>query len=289
MFDNNVDGIDEAQHRRCHAGIGGQTQRLDGEGGKAVHPQAQQLADGVAGFTLLPLPVVHRHIAQLPGGAEHQPVHIGEAVLVVEHFIDNEALGGQIAGDGQVLGLAQHDLGHFVVDAGAPVAESGMLLMLIGGVDHVIALLQLLKQLAHLIGGRLAVIVQADHNIPGAVVKTGHQRPVLTEVSGQVHGGDMTVLPCQGGDHSKGVVRGAIVHQNDLIVVFRQRGHGTPDLIHHAADGVGGMIAGDNERNQFHLTSSSSLNMAMKITSLYSPSSFTMWRKMPSVTKPAFS
>ena len=96
------------------------------------------------------------------------------------------------------------------------------------------------------------------------------------------------VLPGQGGDHGKGVIRGAVVHQDDLIVIFRQRGHGAADL-HHAADGVGGMVAGDNERNQLHLPFPSSLRIAMKITSLYSPSSFTMWRKMPSVMKPAFS
>ena len=161
--------------------------------------------------------------------------------------------------------------------------------MLIGGVDHVIALLQFGKEFAHLVGGGLPIVVQADHNVACAVVEAGHQRPVLTKIPGQVHGGDAPILPGQGGDHGKGIVRGAVVHQDDLIVIVRQRGHGAADFLHHCTDGVGGMVAGDNERNQFHFPFPSSLRIAMNITSLYSPSSFTISRKMPSVTKPAFS
>ena len=164
-----------------------------------------------------------------------------------------------------------------------------MLLMLIGSVDHIVALLQLLQQLAHLVGRGLAVIVQADHNVAGAVMEAGHQRPMLAEVPGQVYGGDVPILPGQGGDHIKRIIRGAVVHQNDFIVIVRQCGHGAADFFHHGADGMGGMVAGDDKRNQLHFSSSSSLSMAMNSTSRYSPSSFTMSRNRPSVTKPAFS
>ena len=65
-------------------------------------------------------------------------------MLIAEHLVYDEALGGKIAGEGELPGLAQHDLRHFAVEPAAEVAEEAVLLVVaVGGIDHVIALLQL--------------------------------------------------------------------------------------------------------------------------------------------------
>ena len=63
--------------------------------------------------------------------AQDEPIQIREAVFILEHFVDDKALYRKIARHAQVAGLAEHDLGHAVIELCAEIAEGRVLLMLI--------------------------------------------------------------------------------------------------------------------------------------------------------------
>ena len=159
-------------------------------------------------------------------------------------------------------------------------------LVLIGGINHVIALFNFLQQLAHLVGRSLAVIVKANNDVALAVAHAAHQSCVLAEVLGKVNGGDVAVCFCQCGNGLKGVVGRAVVYKDYLIVVALKLAHGAFYLLRHGADAVFRAVAGNNKGNKFH-SYASSLILAIKIISVNSPSSFTMSMKMPSTANPA--
>ena len=230
-------------------------------------------------MSLLPLPVVHRHIADVPGGAQHQPQHIGEAVLIAQHFLNDKALGGKVTGEGKLFGLAQHDLRHLAVEPAAEIAEKRMLLvMAVGGIGHVVALLQLGKQLAHLVGGGLAVVIQADHIVPPGVAQAGHNGCVLAKIFRQIHGADAPILPGQTLQNGKGAVGGAVVHQHDLVVILGKPRHSAVDFLHNPGDGMLRAVAGDHKRNKFH-SPGTSVNSNRNPHTAGSPSSPPWWRR----------
>ena len=50
----------------------------------------------------------------------------------------------------------------------------------------------------------------------------------------------------------EGIIRRAVVHQNDLVVILRQGLHGGGDLRHHAAHRMLGAVARDHVRYFLH-------------------------------------
>ena len=173
-------------------------------------------------------------------------------MLVPQHFVHDEPPGGKVAVDHQFRRLAQHDLGHFAVDPAAQIAPACLALVIVAGVNDVVTFVDLVQQLAHLIGGGLAVIVQTDNDIPAAFVEACHQRSMLPEVFGQIHPGHMIIRGHQRTDCADGIIGRAIVDQNDLIVILRHRLHGGGDLRHHLPHRMLGTVAGDHIRNFLH-------------------------------------
>ena len=164
-----------------------------------------------------------------------------------------------------------------------------MLLVLIRGHgDVAVVLLEAREELADLVCRSLAVVIKADDKVPRAVAYARHERCVLAEVLCKVDGGDASVGERERGDDLKGIIRGAVVDQNYLIIILRERRHSIADLVHDNAYRVRGAVAGDHERYLFHLPLLSE-SMDMNTTSRNSPSSLTMSRNTPSVAKPAFS
>ena len=133
-------------------------------------------------------------------------------MLVPQHFVHDEPPGGKVAVDHQFRRLAQHDLGHFAVDPAAQIAPACLALVIVAGVNDVVTFVDLVQQLAHLIGGGLAVIVQTDDNIAGTLVETSHQRGVLAEVFRQIDAHDMAVRRHKAADRAEGIIRRAVVH-----------------------------------------------------------------------------
>ena len=195
---------------------------------------------------------MHRHIADMLGGAQHKADHIRVAMLIAQHLLHHKAAGGKVAVDHQLRRLTQHDLGHFAVDPTAKVAPAGLPFRVIAGVNHIVAGIDLLQQLAHLIGGSLAVIVQTNNDVPAAFVEACHQRGMLPEVFGQIHPRHMIIRGHQRADRADGIIGRAIVDQNDLIVILRHRLHSGGDLRHHLPHRMLGTVAGDHIRNFLH-------------------------------------
>ena len=211
-----------------------------------------ELGTGADGYAIVP---------DVLCAAQHQTHDVGVAVLVAEHLIDQEAPGREVAGQLQLARLGEHDLGHAAVDLASEAAEAALPLLRVGGVDHVIALLELFEELAHLVGGGLPVVVEADDIVARGVAQPAHQGRVLAEVFGQVDRGDARVLFRQAPDHPEGAVGRAVVDQHQLPAILGQGRHGLADLRRHAADRMLRAVAGDHEGYQFlffHHNSSSS-------------------------------
>ena len=75
---------------------------------------------------------------------------------------------------------------------------------------------------------------------------------MLTEVSGKVNGGDMTALECELGYDLEGVIGGAVVDEDDLVLVFGKLRHGGVYLIRDRAYCQRRAVAGDDKRDLFH-------------------------------------
>ena len=254
MLDDDGDKVDKAQERGERAAVSRNTQGLDRKGGKAVHPQGEELDESIAALALLAGPVRDRHGADAPGRAQDQSLHIGVAVFIDQHLVHDEAAHGKIACDRKLARLAQHDLGHAVIEHRAEVAEGRVLLVGILGVDHVIAFLQLADELARLIAGGLAVVVQTDDDLARRVFEPRHEGRVLAEVFCKVHGGDVFVGLGHLPQDAERVVGGAVIDQDQLIVVARHCLHRGFELVRDAADRVCRAVAGDHKGYKRHVT-----------------------------------
>ena len=186
------------------------------------------------------------------GGAQHQPDDIGVAVLIAQHLVHHKTAGGKVAVDHQLRRLAQHDLGHFAVDPTAKVAPARLAFAVITGVDDVVARVNSFQQLAHLVGRGLAVVVQADDDITAALVETRHQRGMLAEVFRQIHAQHMGVRRHQAADGANGIIRRAVIDEDDLVVILGHRLHCGGNFRHHAAHRMLGAVAGNHIRNFLH-------------------------------------
>ena len=82
-----------------------------------------------------------------------------------------------------------------------------MLFTGIAGINHIIALFYLPKQLVHLIGGRLSVVIQTDHDLPAGMCKSRHQGRVLPEISGQINAAYVRPLCAKPANHFERIVR----------------------------------------------------------------------------------
>ena len=173
-------------------------------------------------------------------------------MLVPQHFVHNEPPRGKVAVDHQLRRLAQHDLGHFAVDPAAQVAPTGLALVVIVGVHDVIALVDLVQQLAYLVGGSLAVVIKAYDDISGTLVEACHQRGVLAEVFRQVHALHMGVRRHQLADGSDRIIGRTVVDQHDLVVVLGHRLHRCGQLLMHRRQRMLGAVARDHKRNFLH-------------------------------------
>ena len=253
MLEENDDQIQKAEHRRERPAVGGDAQGFYGKRRKAVHPQGKELDQRVAALALLAGAVRDRHGADASGCAEDEPLHIGVAVFIDEHFVHDETLHGKIARDGELPGFSEHDLGHAVVDDRADVAPGGVLLVGVFGVDHVVALFELFDELPHLVTGGLAVVVEAHHDLPRAVAKPRHDGRVLAEIFCKVDGSDALVVLRHVTQDFKGIVRGAVVDQHEFRLIVRHLCHRAFQLLHDAADRVGGAVAGDHKGYKLHL------------------------------------
>ena len=202
-------------------------------------------------------------------------------MLIAQHLVHNEAARRKVAVDDELRRLAQHDLGHFAVDPAAQVAPAGLTLRVIAGVDDVIALVNFCQQLADLVRRGLAVVVEADNDVSAALVKARHQRRMLAEVFRQIDAHDMAVRRHKAADRAEGIIRRAVVHQNDLVVILRQGLHGGGDLRHHTPHRMLGAIARNHVRYFLH-----SCVLPSALTGAYrSPDP--QWRRPAASSRPA--
>ena len=115
----------------------------------------------------------------------------------------------------------------------------------VGGVDHIPALLHLVHQGEELAGGRLSVVVQGNDEISGTLPVSGHQGRMLAEVFRQVNAGNMGIGEGQSPDPGKDVVRGAVVNEDDFIVILRALPEGIANFIYHDFNGSFRAVAGN--------------------------------------------
>ena len=175
----------------------------------------------------------HGDIGDVPGGTENQAFDIGIGIFIAENLIGDKAAHDEIAGDPETLWLTNQAFGHTLVHPGAEIAEAAVHFVGVGGVDHVPAFLHLVYQSEQLAGGRLAVVVQRNDEIPGTVPVTGHQGCVLAEVFGQINAGDMGIRKGKGANARPDPIRGTVVDQNDFVIIFRALLQGFADFIYY--------------------------------------------------------
>ena len=83
--------------------------------------------------------MLHFYVAEVLGGAEHEPADIGERVGVAHDLIDDELAHNEETGGAERLGLANDRFGHFLVDPRAKAAEEVLCGVLVVAVNNVVA------------------------------------------------------------------------------------------------------------------------------------------------------
>ena len=96
----------------------------------------------------------------------------------------------------------------------------------------------------------LHIVVHAQNVIALGVVEGGHQGVMLAEVAHQVDAADIVVLCGQCPNFVKGAVGGAVIDQDELTLVARIFFKFRYCQLHHLANGLFGVIAGDHNGNQ---------------------------------------
>ena len=133
LMDDGVDDHEHSQEGTDNAAAGSKAQRLDGKGGKTVHPEREGFAETVVAHAYGAFPLFHLHVHYIFGRAQHETGQIGIGVLVLDHFVLDEALHDREIGKFQFLVLAQKPCGDGVVDFRAEILESGLGLVRIFG------------------------------------------------------------------------------------------------------------------------------------------------------------
>ena len=70
--------------------VGGGAQRLHGERRKPVNPEPDKARERVARLAFEAAAVLHGHVAQVLGRAEHKAANVGEGVRVAHDLFDDE-------------------------------------------------------------------------------------------------------------------------------------------------------------------------------------------------------
>ena len=217
--EGSVEKADQRQHcphHRCNA------KRFDGKIGKPVKPEREQLFHRIAGAAHLPGTVVDRHICNILCGTQKKTDDIRIGGLVANHLIHQKALHCKITADLQLLRLAKHDSGHFLIHRTAKISEETLALMRIAGIHGIIPFFQLLKEFPHFRSRRLSVVVQTNHEIGirRNITKPCHQSGMLTEIPGKVNSRYIFLLLYQRFYDRKRLIGGSIIDQDDFIPVF---------------------------------------------------------------------
>ena len=178
----------------------------------------------------------YRHVDNISGCTKHQSNDIRERIFIFQHLFQYKASCGKIAGNKQVLWFVQHKAEHPVVDPASEIPKCAVMLVLIFCICNVCAVFQRSQKLADFVCRRLTVIIQTNQDVALYLMKSRHQCRMLSKISRQIYPLDPFILAAQLADFSKGIVRRAIVDQNDLILIPLQLPHRCFDFVHHTAD-----------------------------------------------------
>ena len=198
-----------------------------------------------------PDPLLHVHIDDAPGGAQHEAGQVGVGVGVFDDFILDEFFHHGEVGEFEVGVLAQKPGGDAVIDGGAEVLEGGLGLFAVAGDgDIVVAVEQGVHQVPEPVRRTLLVVVDEDDVVAFGVVAAAHQGVVAASVLGQVDDGDFGV---PGGDlpeDSQDIVGGAVVDGHDLVVEAGPLADDLADLVDHEPHRAFAGVAGDDKGYQ---------------------------------------
>ena len=191
---------------------------------------------------------MNRDVGDVQRAAEHQPADIGVGICIPAKLLRHKPLHREIACKLDVFRFSDERFAHAPVYIGSELPENIVPAFLITAVDHVVALLQLVNQGKHLVGGRLLVVVEGDHNVAGGVGVARHQRAVLSEVSGQINAEDVPVLAGEGLDQRPDLVGRIVVDENNFVVIAILPGfHRLDNLFYHGGQGIFRTEAGHDE------------------------------------------
>ena len=140
-----------------------------------------------------------------------------------------------------------------VVEFAAHVAEDVVLLVAaVAGVHDVVSLGHLVHKLEHLVSGRLAVIVEAYHDVAMHLGESCHDGGVLAKVPRQIDGHDARRLLCQGSDGAccSAVIGRAVVHEYDFEIIVGAQRSRPLDFFDNRTDGCRRAVTGYNAGNQ---------------------------------------
>ena len=144
-----------------------------------------------------------RHIIGRP---EEKELDKGAVALVLLHLIDHIPPCEPEAGHLDVLRPFEKMPEKESADRPCQILEGVKFSLLEDTEDDIVSLLRLLKELHDLVGMILQVVIHSDDKISVHIVKTGHDRGVLPEISGQIHSFYIAVFLTHAGDSAERIV-----------------------------------------------------------------------------------
>ena len=207
LLNNCIQTIKESEESTSGADHGGNPQRFFTESRKTVEPQTQELTQCIPGFSRLSVLMLHRHVFYIARRTKNKADYIRVGILVPQHLIHNKTSCRKETGHVQISRLAQHEFQHQIIHPASEIAECIMMLMLIFCIDHIAAFLQALQQILYCKSRSLAVVIHTYQDIPFHLMKTRHQRRMLTEIPRQVYAADVGIFPAEFPDDIEGIIR----------------------------------------------------------------------------------
>ena len=153
------------------------------------------------------------------GGTQNKTEDVGIRLIVPYDLPYDEGSCGEKAGYPDVLGLTHQRLRHLIVDATAEISEGAVLFGGVGAVYHVVALIQLIYQLIHLVNGYLSVVVHRDGNVTRTEAVTRHESGVLTEILCEFHTLQLGIFGAHLPDNRINVIGRGVAYHDHLVIV----------------------------------------------------------------------